>query len=119
LTTGRHTELQTCLAARQLFIYWRCPAAQAGAAQTAARAMQATLCERHPGLIANLLVRVDGAQTPVDEVTLMETYAQQAPPSDAAAGVSAALQAELEAAAAVLQPWLRGARHVEVFELLA
>ncbi len=82
--------------------------------------MQAALCERHPGLIAHLLVRVDGAQTPVGAVTLMETYAQQAPPSDAAAGVSPALQAELEeAAAAVLQPWLRGARHVEVFELLA
>jgi len=81
--------------------------------------MQAALCERHPGLIAQLFVRADGAQTPVGAVTLMETYAQQAPASDAAAGVSPALQAELEAAAAVLQPWLRGTRHVEVFELLA
>ena len=34
------------------------------------------------------------------------------------AGVSAALQAEVQAASEALQPWLCGPRHVEVFELL-
>ena len=43
----------------------------------------------------------------------METYLID--PRIDAAGVSAAMQAEIEAAARVLEPFLNGARHTEVF----
>jgi hypothetical protein len=112
------------LKGRQLFIYWRCPAPQAAAAQGAARAMQARLCKRHPGLLARLFVRTDEAGDPggggKNDVTLMETYALRSGDFAQAAteGIGSALQAELQAAGTELQPWLSGGRHIEVFELL-
>ena len=106
------------MSARQLFIYWRCAAAEAEAAQAAVRSLQAGLCLRHPGLSAELFLRVDGPPAPADVRTLMEVYAFRRASPGLPAGIDAALQAELLDAAQALQPWLRGARHVEVFDLL-
>lgn len=97
--------------ARELYIYWRVAAGQDTVATAAARELQAGLRLRHPGLTARLLVRDDGPAAS-HEATLMEVY-QHEP-----AGVDAALQAAIDAATAVLQPFSAGPRHVEVFEAL-
>ncbi|MCI1192077.1 DUF4936 family protein [Calidifontimicrobium sp. SYSU G02091] len=91
---------------RCLFVYYRVPAPRLEAAAAAARALQADLVARHPGLEAALLRRPELRD---GDATLMETYA-------APAGVDDALAAEiarLAAAAGLPQP-----RHVEVFEPL-
>lgn len=107
------------MSGRQLFVYWRCASAQAGAAQAATRDMQTALCLRHPGLSAELFVRLHDTQAPAGDVTLMEVYAFRRPQPGLEAGVDDALQAEVRAASDALQRWLSGTRHVEVFELLA
>jgi hypothetical protein len=94
--------------ARSLYVYYRIDAASVAAAAEAVRGFQALLREAHPGLQAALLRR-PGEQD--GQVTLMETYAMPA-------GISDALQARIDEAAACLAPWLRGARHTEVFEPL-
>ena len=94
--------------ARSLYVYYRIDAAKLGDAVESVRGFQAQLCEGHPALQAALLRRPgehDG------QVTLMETYAMPG-------GISGALQARIEDVARCLMPWLRGARHVEVFEPL-
>ncbi|MDE2564614.1 MAG: DUF4936 family protein [Burkholderiales bacterium] len=92
---------------RELFVYWRAAPDAAAAAAAAAQRLQAILCQRHPGLVARLFRR---AHAPGDPPTLMETYAHPQ-------GIDAGLQAAIEqAAAAALQAWCRGPRHVEVFE---
>jgi hypothetical protein len=106
------------LSGRQLFIYWRCAVAHQAEAQAATRDMQTALCLRHPGLSAELFLRVDDSQAPAGEVTLMETYAFRRPQPGLEAGVDPALQVEVQAAGVVLSPWLSGSRHVEVFDLL-
>ena len=123
---------------RELFVYYRVRAAQAGAARRTALAFQAELGSRYPALTARLLRRDEGEVidasigTSVDkdiaknidksgshandrgrDATWMETYLID--PRIDAAGVSAALQAEIEAAARVLEPFLNGTRHTEVF----
>ena len=123
---------------RELFVYYRVRAAQAGAARRTALAFQAELGLRYPALTARLLRRDEGevidtgigksVGTSVDknidknashdndrgrDATWMETYLID--PRIDAAGVSAALQAEIEAAARVLEPFLNGTRHTEVF----
>ena len=102
---------------RELFVYYRVRSAQAGAARPAALAFQAELRSRHPALTARLLRRDEGSAThgtdPARDETWMETYAIN--PRLDSAGVSAALQTEIEAAARVLTPFLSGARHTEVF----
>ena len=119
---------------RELFVYYRVRAAQAGVARRAALAFQAELGSRYPALTARLLRRDEGEVidtsigTSVDknidknashdndrgrDATWMETYLID--PRIDAAGVSAAMQAEIEAAARVLEPFLNGARHTEVF----
>ena len=100
-----------------LFIWWRVDAAQAADARRCAQALQQRLCQQHPGLQAQLLLRddePDGAGAPrPSALTLMETYS-------AAGGVDAALQQAIAALAAqLLPPALLAARHVEVFTLLA
>lgn len=124
--------------AAQLFIYWRTPAAHCDAAVAAARAMQQRVRLAHPGMVAQLYLRRDEVsppaqapakapatapadapgqalvQSPIDAcITLMETYALPG------TGIDADLLATIVAAGAPLQPWLQGARHVEVFEPLA
>ena len=91
-----------------LFIWFRVPRAHEVAAVAAVRGLQAQWITQ--GLQCELLRRTDGAE---DEVTLMEIYR-------ATAGVDADWQARIEAEAGPrLAPWLRGPRHVEVFEACA
>ena len=97
---------------RELFVYYRVRAAQADAARVVALAFQAELRLRHPALTARLLRRNESAPERGDE-TWMETYAID--PRIDAAGVGAALQAEIETAARALEPFINGARHTEVF----
>ena len=116
---------------RELFVYYRVRAAQAGAAHCAALAFQGALRVGHPALTARLLRRDENTIQGVDrgndsdsdniasdittdgEQTWMETYAIDARTHPA--GVSAALQAEIEAGARALAPFMNGARHTEVF----
>ena len=94
-------------AAARLFVYYRVPAADLRPVIEAARALQATLRARHPGLEADLLRRPELRD---GDATLMETYA-------AAGGIDDALAAEIERLAA--DAGLPRPRHVEVFEPLA
>jgi len=76
------------------------------AALQAVQTLQAGLSAALPGLRCAVLQRVDAAAQP----TLMETYA-------AAGGINSATQRQIEQAA--LQAtgcFVRGTRHVEVFE---
>jgi Domain of unknown function (DUF4936) len=94
----------------ELFIYYRLDVADAPAAQAAVAVFQAGLRARYPWLRARLLRRpnaIDGRET------WMETYA--ADPALNSTGITPAVTAEIELAAAVLAPWLRGQRHTEVF----
>jgi hypothetical protein len=102
------------LGQRQLFIYWRVAAVDLPAALGTLRGWQAGLSAQQPGLRYALYQRIDGAQA---EVTVMESYAiESAQPH---AGLDEALCRYIESAGqAQLQPWLRGARHVEVFDAL-
>ncbi len=95
--------------ARSLYVYYRVDAAGVADAASAVRTFQSRLGESHPELQAALLRR-PGEQD--GQVTLMETYAMPG-------GISGALQARIDEAAACLAPWLRGTRHTEVFEPLA
>ena len=93
---------------RQLFIYWRVAPAELDAALQALRAWQAMLRAEHPALQCQLYQRDDGSK---DEATVMEAYAH------ASTGIDDALRRHIEQAGnGVLQRWLRGPRHVEVFD---
>ena len=97
---------------RQLFVYWRLGSADLAAAMPGVRERQRQLERAHAGLLSGLYRRSD---TAAPEATLMETYAVDAGVN--AQGVSAALQVRIEAdMTPLVQPWLRGARHVEVFD---
>ncbi len=101
---------------RELFVYYRVPAAQTGAARSVVLEFQAELSLRHPALMARLLRRDENVIQGIDgnsEQTWMETYVIDA--RTHAGGVSAALQAEIEAAACALAPFIDGTRHTEVF----
>jgi len=97
---------------RELFIYYRIEVANAQNAFAVARDMQRGLRERHPGLAARLMRRLDepSPHQTSDQQTWMETYSLHD-----AGGVSTSLQAEIEAAAAGLKPYIAGTRHTEVF----
>lgn len=95
---------------RQLFIYWRVAPADLDVALQALRDWQVTLTAEHPTLRCRLYQRHDGSR---DTATVMEGYA------DAPPGIDDALRQHIEHAGnAVLQRWLRGPRHVEVFDAL-
>lgn len=102
--------------ARELFIYWKVPQAQAEAAHAAATALLQALAQSQPALQARLLRRADEAASRGPQATFMEIY--RAP----AGGVTAAQQQAIEAAAAVALAALGGQggpqRHIEVFESL-
>lgn len=97
---------------RELFIYYRIHASNAACALDAAQAMQQGLCTRYPKLAARLLRRPDEpGEKPNTQQTWMEIYSFAAP-----GGVPPELQTEIEArAAAVLQAFIAGSRHTEVF----
>jgi len=95
---------------RELFVYYRVPAADSAAAEDEVRSLQADLRAVIPGLAARLLRRpdqTDGRQT------WMEIYSIE--PAIAADGVNPSLQAIIEARAAERLTHIEGSRHVEVF----
>ena len=95
---------------RELYVYYRVREADAVAAEADARRLQSVLRAKNPGLLTRLLrrpVASDGLST------WMEVYATDAAAEPA--GVSAALQAEIEREAARQLTRIDGARHVEVF----
>ena len=95
---------------RELFVYYRVRSIDARAAQDAVLALHAELVERCPGLRARLLRRpeeTDGQQT------WMETYSTD--PMRVPAGITEAMQADIEARAHGLSPFVQGTRHTEVF----
>jgi hypothetical protein len=97
---------------RALFVYYRVDAADLEAVLSAVRQLHDTLvaglAEDAPGLQAAVWRRPELRD---GEVTIMETY--QHPH-----GIDTSLERRIERAAQVLSPWLRGARHTEVFERL-
>ena len=95
---------------RELYIYYRVDPVNAPAARAAVTEWQLQLCARHPTLTARLLRRpemIDGRET------WMETYSND--PLRDPAGVSAELQADIEAGAGAFSDLLDGPRHTEVF----
>jgi hypothetical protein len=88
---------------RRHYVYYRVDEAEVAAVIEAVKGWQRALCERHPGLHAELLRRPDLRE---GQVTLMEAYG---PLDDALAG-------RIETEARVLLPGLQ--RHVEAFDLL-
>ena len=98
----------------ELFIYYRLDVADAPAAQAAVAVFQAGLLARYPWLRTRLLRRPNATD---GQETWMETYA--ADPALNRTGITPDIAAQIELAAAVLAPWLRGARHTEVFQACA
>jgi hypothetical protein len=94
----------------ELFIYYRLDLADSLAALRAVAAFQADLQARYPWLRARLLRR---PQATDGQETWMETYS--ADPLMNSTGITPEVTAQIEQAAAVLLPFLRGARHTEVF----
>ncbi len=93
--------------AREIYVYWKVPAAQAAAAQSAAATLVLRLKTELPGLEVRLLRR---AEEGGERVTFMETYRTALP------GVTPALQALIEAQAATAYAGIgHPARHVEAF----
>ena len=102
------------LGTRQLFIYWKLAADELAVALEALRLAQHELADAVSGLAAQRFVRVGGDR----EVTVMEVY-----------GIDAAIfQAGLRdddlaridrVAAGATKPWVKGCRHLEVFDALA
>ena len=95
---------------RELYVYYRVPEGDAVAAEAEAQQFQLALRARTPGLVTRLLRRpgASGGQS-----TWMEVYAMD--PQVEAAGVGAALQADIEREAARQLTRIDGERHVEVF----
>ncbi|MDO9072755.1 MAG: DUF4936 family protein [Rubrivivax sp.] len=95
---------------RELFVYWKVERARGAEAQAKATLMQQSLRRAQPALLSRLMRR---AEETGDKLTFMETY------SALPGGVTPALQAAIEAAAAGALASFEGlARHVEVFERL-
>ncbi len=92
---------------REIYVYWKVPAAQAAAAQSAATAFVLRLKTELPGLELRLLRR---AEEGGERVTFMETYRAALP------GITPALQATIETEAAAAYAGIgKPARHVEAF----
>jgi hypothetical protein len=96
---------------RELFVWYRVDARRTGAAREAVESMQRSLAQAIPGLQARLLVRC-GA----DEETWMEAYARVSSPAIACAGIDAATETAIAAAALPLGGLIEGDRHVEAFD---
>ena len=95
---------------RELYVYYRVPEGDAVVAEAEAQQFQLALCARTPGLVTRLLRRPDPSG---GRLTWMEVYAMD--PQVEPAGVSPALQAEIERAAGRHLTRVDGERHVEVF----
>jgi Domain of unknown function (DUF4936) len=102
------------LGRRQLFIYWRVVHEDLPMALEALRDWQAGLVRNHPALRCSMYQRCDG---PGIQATVMEAYALES--TGLQQGIDDTLRQHIEIAGhAVLQRWLRGERHVEVFDAL-
>ena len=95
---------------RELYVYYRVPEGDEVAAEAEAQQLQLALRARTPGLVTRLLRRPDESG---GRSTWMEVYAMD--PQVEPAGVSAALQADIEREAAHQLTRIDGERHVEVF----
>jgi len=97
---------------RELFVWYRVRDERAEAAREAVQALQRSLVATCPGLQARLLVRRDpGVQT------WMETYARPQTSASSSAGIDAAVEEAIAAAARSLRPSIDSERHVEAFEV--
>ncbi len=94
---------------RELFVWYRVDQRNAAAARIAVEAMQRSLERAIDGVETRLLVRRDAEQQ-----TWMETYAR--PPRAERAGIDAAIESAIAAAALPLRPLLASDRHVEAFD---
>ena len=95
---------------RELYVYYTVPEGDAVAAEAEAQQFQLALRARTPGLVTRLLRRPDASG---GRSTWMEVYAMD--PQVEPAGVSAALQADIEHEASRHLTRIDGERHVEVF----
>ena len=98
---------------QQWFIYYRIRADDQAPVTQTVRTFQALLCERWPGLRAQVLRRTDRQD---GLLTLMETY--DLSPDLAPEGPDArlaSLRGDIDQAASALAPWLQSARHTEEF----
>jgi Domain of unknown function (DUF4936) len=95
---------------RELYVYYRVPEDDAAAAEAEAQQFQSALRARTPGLMTRLLRRPEAS---AGRSTWMEVYTMD--PQVDAAGVGAALQADIEREAARRLTRIEGDRHVEVF----
>jgi len=96
----------------ELLIYYRVRMNLTATAHDLARAFQARLRTRHPGLQTRLLVRAD--EDPAADPTWMEHYT--ADPARLPEGIAPALRAEIETEAESLLPCIVGGRrHTEAF----
>lgn len=102
------------LGQRQLFIYWRVATDDLPAALKSLRDWQAGLVAQQPGLRCGLYQRNGSVRA---ELTVMETYALES--AQPHAGIDESLCRLIDHDGhAQLQRWLRGPRHVEVFDAL-
>ena len=92
---------------RELYVYYRVAPQAAAALLLQVLSLQARLRAEHAGLLAHLLRR---AELDNGVETWMETYS-----SDGPGGVTPALQAAIESAAAAVCASLDSPRHSEVF----
>lgn len=97
---------------RELFVWYRVDDRNADALRAEVEAMQRSLEQRFAGLRARLLIRREA-----DRQTWMETFAR-VPRKSGEAGVDAATEAAIAAAALALRPLLASDRHVEAFEIV-
>ena len=102
------------LGQRQLFIYWRVASSDLPAALNALRDWQASLMLQHPALRCGLYQRRDSAQA---DTTVMESYGFESVQPHP--GIDDALRQLIDQdGGTLLKRWLRGVRHVEVFDAL-
>jgi hypothetical protein len=102
------------LGQRQLFVYWRVSVNDLPVALRALRDWQSGLAAQQPGLHCGLYRR---SGMPDADATVMESYAIESAQSHP--GIDDAMCQHIDQAGyALLQRWLRSARHVEVFDAL-
>lgn len=93
-----------------VYVYYRVPPLSQPTLAEAVQGLQASLCARHAGLQARLMVRAD-TPVPGQGPTWMEVYEHPQ-------GVSPACLADLQALVSAWPPGMAPARHVEMFHPL-
>ncbi len=98
-------------ARRELFVWYRVRRERADEAHCAVAALQRSLADRWPDLLARLLVRDEG-----EIATWMETYARAAAETDSP-GIDREIETAIAVAAQTLVALIEGRRHSEAFEV--